>query len=301
MGQRECPRNERLRRDDGCQRGDDEHGVQVPRRDEPEERVVDSGRLGEEQRALAQVVEQQRGEDHDEPDHPDGAGPEVPHVGVKRLATGDDQDHRAKDDERQQRMGQEEGDGVRRAERQEDFRMQRDPPDPDRGDADEPEQHDPAERATYLGRTMVLEIEQEPDDHGREDNDGLPGESWCRDLESLDRSQHGDRRRDNAIAVEECPAEQPQHDERGAHGASALVGRPLEHQGEEGEDAALAAVVGPQNEADVLHGHHEQQRPDDQRQDAVDVAARDLEPVVWLEALLDRVERAGPDVPVDDA
>src|SRR5919202_808554 len=67
------------------------------------------------------------------------------------------------------------------------------------------------------------------------------------------------------------------------------------------QNAALAAVVGAEDERDVLHADDEDQRPDDQRQHAVDVDDVRHEPVVGLEALLDRVKRAGADVAVDDA
>ena len=39
-------------------------------------------------------------------------------------------------------------------------------------------------------------------------------------------------------------------------------------EGEQGEDAAFAAIVRPRHERDVLHAHDEHQRPEDQREHA---------------------------------
>ena len=52
------------------------------------------------------------------------------------------------------------------------------------------------------------------------------------------------------------------------------------HQREQRQDAALAAVVGAQDERDVLEGDHEVQRPEHERQHAEHVLARGREPVV---------------------
>jgi hypothetical protein len=41
---------------------------------------------------------------------------------------------------------------------------------------------------------------------------------------------------------------------------------------QQGQDAALAVVVGAQDERQVLEDHHQRQRPEHQRQDAEDVA-----------------------------
>ena len=45
----------------------------------------------------------------------------------------------------------------------------------------------------------------------------------------------------------------------------------LQQQREHREHAAFAAVVGAQDEDEVLDAHDEDQRPEDERQDAVDV------------------------------
>ena len=68
------------------------------------------------------------------------------------------------------------------------------------------------------------------------------------------------------------------------------------------ERAAFAVIVGPQHEDDVLDGHDDRQRPEDQRDEADDLGARQY-PVFHdgAQRLAKRIDRAGSDIPVDDA
>ena len=59
------------------------------------ERVLDRVRLGDEQRTLAAIVDQQRRQHEDEPRRPDRRSAEMAEVGIHRLAAGDRQEHRA--------------------------------------------------------------------------------------------------------------------------------------------------------------------------------------------------------------
>ena len=72
-------------------------------------------------------------------------------------------------------------------------------------------------------------------------------------------------------------------------------------QGGQGEDAAFTLVVGAHDDAGVLDGDDQQQRVEHQRQDAEYVLVCGADRVGTEEALADGVERAGPDVAVDDA
>ncbi len=76
------------------------------------ERAFDGARLGEQQRPLAEVVEDQRRHDEGEPGEADRQAAEVAHVGIERLAAGDGQDHRTEGEEGQRRMTDDEADGV---------------------------------------------------------------------------------------------------------------------------------------------------------------------------------------------
>ncbi len=68
-------------------------------------------------------------------------------------------------------------------------------------------------------------------------------------------------------------------------------------------DPALALVVGPHHQADVLDGDDQRHRPEDQGDDAVDAVQRRLDGmrVTRVEGGLDRVDRAGADVAEHDA
>ncbi len=68
----------------------------------------------------------------------------------------------------------------------------------------------------------------------------------------------------------------------------------------ERQDAALAVVVGPHHEQQVLETDHDDQRPEGDRCHAVGAGLVDLELGV-VERLADRVERAGTDVAEHDA
>ena len=66
------------------------------------------------------------------------------------------------------------------------------------------------------------------------------------DLEALDRAEHRDRRRDDAVAEEERGAEDARA--RAAAGAAAPVADRLRGEREHRDQAALAVVVGAQDE-----------------------------------------------------
>jgi hypothetical protein len=86
-------------------------------------------------------------------------------------------------------------------------------------------------------------------------------------------------------------------------GPTPAGGALLPDQGDQREDAALALVVGPQNQRHVLDRHHDGDRPDDDGEQAVDAVGRRRNGVrvVRVEDRLDRVDGAGPDVAEDDA
>ena len=65
-------------------------------------------RVVQQERALAEVVEHERGHDEREPGDADRAAAEVAHVGVERLAAGDGEHDRAEDDERRARRARSE-------------------------------------------------------------------------------------------------------------------------------------------------------------------------------------------------
>lgn len=80
-------------------RGERDERVERPAGHHEEERVLDGLGPAQQDRALPEVVQYERGEGEREPRHPDGPCAEVAHIGVKRLAAGQTEDDRREDEE----------------------------------------------------------------------------------------------------------------------------------------------------------------------------------------------------------
>ena len=112
-------------------------------------------------------------------------------------------------------------------------------------------------------------------------------------LEPFHRRQHRDRRCDHAVAVEQRGAEDAQRDQHRPTGPPWRQ-RAL-HERDQGHDAALALVVRAHDHRHVLDRHDDRDRPEDQRDDPVDVVLVDLD-AFGEEHGLHRVQGAGADV-----
>ena len=251
-------------------------------------------------RALAEIVEQQRRHDEREPGQSNRPLAEVSHVRVERLGARHREHDRAEREKSDAAVVGEELQAVQRIQRGENARFFRDFPQAQAADRHEPDAHDRAERRADSSRAKALYSEQhEQDHHGHRHDHAL--ERRRDDVQAFDRAKHGDHRCDHAVAVEQRRAEEPESDEDDAppRPRPALL---LQEQREQRENAALAAVVGAHDEHEVLHGDDEHEQPHDQRQHAVHVGrGRRNRVLLRRETLLQRVERARPDVAVDDA
>jgi hypothetical protein len=147
---------------------------------------------------------------------------------------------------------------------------------------------------------MLLEEEQTGEDYdGQREHQVL--RLRCDDFQTFNGAQYRDRRSDNAIAIEQRCSNQSQRDyDLSAHRVR-IAPLLLKNQRQQRENSALAVVVRPHDEDDVLDADDDYQRPDDQRENAVDVVGGWLDSVFELEAFAQRVEGTGTDVPVDDA
>ena len=268
---------------------------QAPGRRHQEERV--RHRLGarQHQAALAEVVERERREDEPEPRRADRPASEVAHVGVERLDAGDGEEDRAHHRQRAEPVRRHEADGVRRVEGVEDREAvagvheaeQRHHHEPDEGDRSE-EDRDPA-------RAAALHPE-EPDDDRHGHGDDVAVELRRHELEPLERRKDRDRRRDRGVAVEERGPEHAEHEEERRPPPDRALG-----EREQRQRAALAVVVGPEDQPDVLEGDDEDQRPDQHRGDADHLRLDEPVAAGRVQRLAHGVERAGADVAVDDA
>ena len=173
-------------------------------------------------------------------------------------------------------------------------------PRPGRREEREPRPHDRSEGPPDRAGPVALDGEQHGEDDQRDRDDEVLHRRRCH-LEALDRREDRDRRRDHPVAVEERRAEDPERDERGL-GRATLEAHAALDERDEGHDPAFALVVGAHDEGHVLDRDDDRDRPEDERDHAVD--ARLGGPhgvVVGGEDRLQRVERAGPDVAEDHA
>ena len=99
--------------------------------------------------------------------------------------------------------------------------------------------------------------EEDPDDDPHREGDDELMEGGGGHLEPLHRAEHRHRRGDDPIAVEEGRPEQAEGDQHHPLPRGQLV--PPEEEGEHGEDPALALVVRPEDEEDVLDANYEDQ------------------------------------------
>jgi hypothetical protein len=121
------------------------------------------------------------------------------------------------------------------------------------------------------------------------------------DSQALHRAEYGDGRSDDAVAVQERGPENAEDDEESPSPDIRAPVLPLEYEGQRGKHATFAAIVSAQDEHKVFDDNDEHQRPENQRQNALDVGDGRRQAVVGVKCLPDSVERAGPDVAIDDA
>ena len=146
-----------------------------------------------------------------------GGRAEMAHVRVQRLGAGDAQEYAAEHQKTGGTPGEQVLDAVPRIERPEHRRMLRNTPDAERADHHEPERHDRPERLADPRRALRLKREQ-PDQHCHGRRQYVSVEGGRDHLQTLERRQHGDRRRDGAVAVDQGGAEQADRDDDGAAG-----------------------------------------------------------------------------------
>ncbi len=295
-GQGEHPRDERLTGDD---RGEDrqDHQRQGPAlRCEREEGVGRHRRIRPKQGRLPQVAQHQRRSDEHRPGQPDRPGAEVTHVGIQGLGAGHGQDHRARQGQGLDGVVHDERDRIVGGQRDEDTRLRQRVPQAEPTDDDEPQDHDRAEEQADRVRPAVLKGEEHDEDDHRQRHGILP-ETGPDLLQALGGRQHGDGRRQHAIAEQQRGAHQDQPEQPDLPTARRLSD-PSGQQREQAEDPALAMVVGPHHDEQVLHRDHGHERPEDQGDDPeeLSLASRALG-----DRLLQRVEGTGSDVPEHDA
>ncbi len=218
------------------------------------------------------------------------------HVGIQGLAAGHGQHHRAKDQHSVNAVAKEERSAMVRRQGPEDFGPLGNVIHPQHGQRYEPHCHHRSEELADAPGAAPLDGEQGHQNGARQRQHGRLEVLTCL-RQAFHGAQHRDRRRDHAVAIQERSADHRQQG-HGGHLARFLGCRSkaLGNDGKQGEDAALAVVVGAHDEAEVLDRHHHDQRPEHERQDAEQIAHRSVGAARAEQALLQRVQGAGADV-----
>ena len=143
-------------------------------------------------------------------------------------------------------------------------------------DRHEPDRHDRPEQRRDFRRAARLERKQhDQDDDGQRHHEVVE----CRrgDVDAFDGGQDRQRRRNDGVAVEQRRADDAeQRDDAGGLADAPDRARSERHQRER---AALAVVVGAQQDQHVFQRDDDDQRPQDQRHDAEHASARESS---WL-------------------
>ena len=244
-------------------------------------------------RRLAGIIQHQAGKHDPRPGEADRGFAEMPHVGIQRLGAGNAEEDSAEHGKAAHAVAGEQAQAVKRIERDQHSRLAGDAPNAERADRDKPDQHDrPEGGADARGAERLHGEQQEEDDDGGRHH--VMGQRRRRDLKPFERREHGNRRRDGAVAVDQRRAEKARQDD----------GRtvPPLHAEErhQGQNAALAVIVDAHGDDDVFDRGDQKQRPDQKRQHAENAVRRGVT-AENVESRLERVERARADIAEDDA
>ena len=290
-------RDDGLARDRRGSRGEDDQRQAHRFRRQQIERIGERRRVGQDQRALPEIIQQQRRQDEQEPRRLDRLAAEMPEVGVERLRPGHDQEDGTERNQPDEVMVRDEREPVPRVDRVQHRRIVGDVNGADHRHHQEPEHGDRRKQRRYARRAVRLHREQRHQNDDRERQDERR-EVGLHDPEALDRRHDRERRRDQRRAIEHRRAD----DAEAEHQRRAPAER-AEGERHQRERAALPVVVGAQQDKNVFAGDDDDQRPDNERQDAEDDVASEhaLDADGGVDRFAECVERAGADVAVDDA
>ena len=297
LGQRIGPGNDRLTGDDRGHGGQQHDRQHRPCREQQIERVLHCRGVFQDQRALPEIGQKQRGKGHEQPCHLNRLAAEMAHIGVKRLGPGHRQKDRAQHDHPKRAVMQDEIQRMDRVQRRQHLGCLHHPVDAARRHDQKPDQRDRAKEPRHrLGPAILHQKQRDDDDDGHGHDIGLDPRGH--ELQPLECRQDRNRRGDGGVAVKQRRADhaQNQHPEiRPPHGAL--------RKRQQRKRAALALVICAQQDQDVFHRHDQDQRPDDQRQHAQHILALDaaMAGAGRMHRLAKGVKRRGADIAVNHA
>ena len=227
--------------DDRCQGGQYHQWHQRPVGRQQEERILQRFGMREQQRALAEIIQQQGRQYHAVPRQPYRSATEMAHVGIQGLTAGDRQHHRTESEKSLMGMGDDQIDGIQRIDGIQHGGIGDDLTQAEYCECREPQTHHRAEPHADRASAAFLDPEQRGQDRGGGGNHRR-AEMRRDDFHAFDRAQHGNRWRDHAVAKEQCGGKDPEHADY-PHAAFGVLER-VGDQCEQGETAAFAAIVG---------------------------------------------------------
>ena len=295
--EREGTRDESLRGDDGGHGGQYHQGNDRPLRCHLEERALDGLGVAEDECRLAEVVQDQGGQHHEVPRELNWLAPEVSHVGVEGLAAGDHEEDGAQGEEGLHRRFGEEVRRIDRVDRLQHAGPLNDLVQTEARQGGEPDHHDRTENASDATCSTLLN--QKEDGENRDgDGDDQAVESGGGFLHAFDGGEHRDGRRDESVAVQQCGAENAEHDGNTDTTTSLAFGH---DHGREGENSTFTVVVGAHDEDQVLDRDDDHESPEGQRRDAHGIDAVTGIEMMLLERLAKRIQGRRADVAVHDS
>ena len=247
------------------------------------------------QRALPEIIDQQRRQHEAEPGALDRPPAEMAEIGIERLAAGDGQEHRAERDQADVAVGCDKAHRIGRIEGGEHREIVAQMHGAHHRDRDEPHQHHRTEEGRNLGGAAALHGKQhEQDDDGERQHVVL--QRRRREFKPLHRREHRDGRRDDGVAEEHGGTDDAEQQQ-----IASPAERPRRERGER-QRAALPVVVRAQQHQHVFDGDDDHQGPHDQRQHAEhQVAGHRAGFGRRRDGHAEGVKRAGADVAIDDA
>ena len=118
----------------------------------------------------------------------------------------------------------------------------------------------------------------------------------CRDIEAFDRTEYGNRGRNDAVTIKK----------RGTKQARAQNQRPypwglhaIQRQCRQRECAALALIVRSHNDGDIFDGNNHQKCPENERTNGVDILFRYA--ACRHDGLFEGIKRRGADIAINNA
>ena len=257
-------------------------------------RVFDRSRIAQQERALAKVVQGQARHHHAEPGQADRLFAEMAQVGVQGLGAGHAQHHGAQQNKGHAGVVPHKGQRVIRVQGHQNMRIAGNMKHAHHRNHRKPQQRNRAKKLADASGAAFLHQEQAKQNHQR-NRHHVFHELGRNDLQPLHRTQHRNRRGDNAIAIKQAGAKNTHIEQHPAQLGPVFDG--LRRQRQHGNQPALALVVGAQHQHHVFERHDDGQRPKNHGQDAVHIVWRKRH-VARAKHLFERIQHAGANVAI---